>query len=215
MIRNIFATTTTALFLLSGTFASYAQTPDVKPMHCEKCTHDCMEQCAKTTGEKCSHCKKMEHEKQMQNMRVIGDLTLSDMFMRPVATMAVPTAAYITIKNTGKTDDKLMGVTTDIAKTAEIHNSVLDDKGVMTMSLVDSVVIPAGQSVSLKPHGLHIMLMGMKQTLNIGDTIPLILHFEKTGSKMVSFPVKTQMGMENCHKDKKQADKPADAHAHH
>ena len=44
--------------------------------------------------------------------------------------------------------------------------------------------------VSLKPGGLHIMLMGLKDSFQGKEKIPLVLHFEKAGPVTVNFSVK-------------------------
>ena len=73
-----------------------------------------------------------------------------------------------------------MAVTTAAAATAQLHESVEKD-GVATMQPVETLEIPAGGSVELKPGGYHIMLMGLKAPLKKGDMIMLELKFEHAG----------------------------------
>jgi copper(I)-binding protein len=47
------------------------------------------------------------------------------------------------------------------------------------------IEIPAQGSVKLEPSGRHIMLIGLKSSLAIGDSIELRLDFEKSGTKTV------------------------------
>jgi periplasmic copper chaperone A len=61
---------------------------------------------------------------------------------------------------------------------------------VMQMRPVAGIDIPAGQPVSLKPGGEHIMLLGLAQPLHEGQTFPLTLTFEKAGSRAVTVTVK-------------------------
>jgi copper(I)-binding protein len=48
---------------------------------------------------------------------------------------------------------------------------------------------PTGRT-ELRPGGVHLMLMGMKQPLNGGDSFPMTLLFEKAGTKTITVPVK-------------------------
>jgi copper(I)-binding protein len=60
---------------------------------------------------------------------------------------------------------------------------------VAKMWLVDAVDVPAGGTVALAPHGAHIMLVGLKAPLKAGQTFPLTLTFEKSGTVTVEVTV--------------------------
>ncbi len=55
----------------------------------------------------------------------------------------------------------------------------------MTMSPVEAIDVPANGQVELKPGGYHIMLIGLKQDMKVGDKIKLTLTFEKAGNVIV------------------------------
>jgi len=95
-------------------------------------------------------------------------------------------AAYVTLQS--PTGDRLTGASTPVAKTAEIHSMTMDN-GVMKMRQVEGIDVPAGQPVTLKPGGYHIMLMGLTQPLKQGQTFPLTLTFAKAGSENVTVTV--------------------------
>jgi copper(I)-binding protein len=102
-------------------------------------------------------------------------------------------AAYLRIANAGKEADRLVAVSTPVAGKAALH-SVTDDNGVMKMRPVDGIAVKPGQTVELKPGGLHIMLMDVQGGLKPGDTFPLTLTFEKAGPKSVSASVDKPAG---------------------
>lgn len=102
-------------------------------------------------------------------------------------------AAYLRIANAGKEADRLVAVSTPVAGKAELH-SVTDDNGVMKMRPVDGIAVKPGQTVELKPGGLHIMLTDVQGGLKPGDTFPLTLTFEKAGAKSVSASVDKPAG---------------------
>jgi copper(I)-binding protein len=84
-------------------------------------------------------------------------------------------AAYVTLMG-GTQPDQLVGASTPVAATAEVHETI-NDNGVMKMRPVPAVPIPAGQMVTFKPGGAHIMLTGLKQKLVAGQSFPLTLTF--------------------------------------
>jgi copper(I)-binding protein len=69
---------------------------------------------------------------------------------------------------------QLVGVTTPVAGTAEVHEMKMDGE-VMRMRAVPQLDLPAGRTVELKPGGYHVMLMDLKQPLTPGSTVPLTL----------------------------------------
>jgi copper(I)-binding protein len=100
-------------------------------------------------------------------------------------------AAYLTIKNTGKEDDRLKSVTTEVAAAPQIHTMTMDS-GIMQMrELTEGLAIPAGGEVALSPDGTHIMLTGLKKPLVEGQKFDLLLHFEKAGEVKVTADIKS------------------------
>lgn len=62
--------------------------------------------------------------------------------------------------------------------------------GVMMMVQQENVPVSAESKVEFKPGGLHVMLIGLKQDLNPGDTITVTLNFEKVGQITLDVPVR-------------------------
>lgn len=89
-------------------------------------------------------------------------------------------AAYLTLENHGTTDDRLLTVTSPVASTIQFH-AESDEAGVMKMAQLSSVALPSGATVILSPGGIHMMIVGLAKQLKDGETIPLILTFEKAG----------------------------------
>jgi len=97
-------------------------------------------------------------------------------------------AGYLTMTNTGKTGDRLLSVSSPIAKRVEIHESTIVD-GVARMRPVDAVPVAPGSTVTLKPGGLHLMLMQPRARFSSGDKVPVVLAFEKAGQVATSLVV--------------------------
>jgi len=112
-------------------------------------------------------------------------------------------AAYLTIQS--PTADRLVSASSPVAKKAELHTMSMQGM-VMKMRPIAGLDIPAGQPVTLKPGGEHIMLLGLNQTLHEGQSFPLTLDFEKAGPRTVTVTVE---------KAGAKGPGPAAAHMHH
>jgi periplasmic copper chaperone A len=75
---------------------------------------------------------------------------------------------------------ELVGVSTPIAGTAQVHEMKLEGD-IMRMRAVAKLALPAGKTVELKPGGFHLMLMDLKQPVRAGTTVPLTLVFREAG----------------------------------
>jgi copper(I)-binding protein len=110
--------------------------------------------------------------------------------MEPFARASVPNGViYMTLMNEGSADDVLLSAETDAAEAAELHESKMDDKGVMRMKPLDRLDLPAGEAAVLAPGGKHLMLIGMKEGVAVGDEISLTLTFEKSDSRTIEVEV--------------------------
>lgn len=99
-----------------------------------------------------------------------------------------PTAAYLTLRNIGTEEDRLIAVESPSAGRAEIHETVVMD-GVSHMHPAAALPLPPGADLVLKPGGLHIMLMDLKSPLVNGQVVKVILQFAISGPMEVWMPV--------------------------
>lgn len=118
-----------------------------------------------------------------------GDIVVSGAFTRATLPEAPVGAGFLTIENTGTTDDRLVGASGDIAPTIELHTMSMVE-GVMKMEqLADGIAVPAGETVTLAPGGLHIMIIGPSRPFVEGECLPLTLHFEVAGELPVELTI--------------------------
>jgi copper(I)-binding protein len=115
-----------------------------------------------------------------------GGVEIRDVWARATPVGARNGAAYLTMQS--PTADRLTAASSPVAERVELHLSAMED-GVMRMREVPAIDLPPGETVTLKPGGLHVMLMGLKQPLQPGETIPLTLTFEKAGMREVTAAV--------------------------
>lgn len=98
-------------------------------------------------------------------------------------------AGYMAIVNSGSEPDRLIAATAGFAAVAKLHKSQTDANGVATMSHVEALEIPAGETVMLESGGYHVMFMGLTGPLTEGDMLPATLTFEKAGTVELEFMV--------------------------
>ena len=119
----------------------------------------------------------------------LGPLNISAPFTRATLPNAPVGGAYLTIENTGTEDDRLVSATSPVAATVQIHDMAMEGNVMKMRHLTDGLPIPAGETVTLAPGGLHIMLMNLEGKLVEGETITITLTFEKAGTVDVELPV--------------------------
>jgi copper(I)-binding protein len=94
-------------------------------------------------------------------------------------------AVFMRLRNVGGEPDRLTGGQTDVAEVVEIHETVMEGDVMKMRMLPEGLAVPAKGEVLLKPGGYHVMLIGIKRDLVVGDTFALDLEFEKSGTVTV------------------------------
>ncbi len=94
----------------------------------------------------------------------------------------------MSLSNNGSTSDHLLGVTSDVAGMASVHET-MEFGGMASMKEMGEIQLAPGAAMEMKPGGMHIMLMGLKHPLRKGTTIHVTLKFEKAGEVLVDVPV--------------------------
>lgn len=86
----------------------------------------------------------------------------------------------------------LTGASSPACGSIEIH-SMTYDNGMMKMRQVQSVELPAGERVDLGKRGYHLMLLGLKKPLALGDTVPLTLTIQQGGKSQLKVEVRAEI----------------------
>ena len=97
---------------------------------------------------------------------------------------------YLTIVNEGGAADRLIAIKTEVAEVVEFHETRKQGDIMMMQRLAGAIEIAADGQVEFKPGGLHIMLIGLKRSLNPGSRFELVLEFEKSGEVKVESEVR-------------------------
>jgi len=119
----------------------------------------------------------------------IGDLMITQPWIRATPNGALTGAAYLTIINRGATPDRLLGGSAAGAKALTPHAMSMSG-GVMRMRVLSQgLVIPAGRTVTLGPGGDHLMLEGLTRAFRPGQSVPVRLRFSRAGEVTLTFLV--------------------------
>jgi copper(I)-binding protein len=128
----------------------------------------------------------------------LGALRVSESWTRSTNVGQTVGGGYLSIRNQGTAPDRLVAASSPAAQRVEIHSMALDGN-VMRMRPVDGIDLPAGGGVELKPGGLHLMLIGLKEPLKGGASVPVTLRFEKAGAIEVRLSVRATGSAESAH----------------
>ncbi len=99
-------------------------------------------------------------------------------------------AAYFRILNQTATDDTLISVTSPDAGMVMLMNDSADANGVMKMTDVpEGFAVKAGAERLLASAADHVMLMDLTRKIKPGDTLTLVLTFQRAGAVTLTLPV--------------------------
>lgn len=126
----------------------------------------------------------------------VGDLEVTGGSVKAMLPGAKVGGGFLTIKNGGAADDRLVTVESPLAGRVEIHEMKMENDVMKMRKLEDGVALPAGETVELKSGGLHLMFMDVKTPFVEGNAVPVTLTFEKAGNVEATLPVGSAKGGE-------------------
>jgi copper(I)-binding protein len=103
----------------------------------------------------------------------VGNISIGHPYARPTAPAQPTGGGYLTLTSKGSAD-RLISVSATFAEAVQLHNMRMEGD-VMRMREVPSIELPADTTVELKPGGLHLMFVGLKAPLKVGESYPLKL----------------------------------------
>lgn len=123
-----------------------------------------------------------------------GTILVEEVWTRPTPQGAQNTAFYMSIENGTDQDDALTGVTSGFCQAVELHQSFVDEEGVMEMRPLEGgrIPLPAGEEVELEPGSVHAMCLQIAEPLQEGDRVVLTLQFENAPDIRVTAEVREE-----------------------
>jgi copper(I)-binding protein len=101
-----------------------------------------------------------------------GEVTVSGAWVRATAPGQDSGSLLFSIKS--RQEARLVAASSPVADKMEFH-SMSRENGMMEMRAIDAINLPAGKTVDLEASGKHVMLVGLKQPLKAGDSVPFTL----------------------------------------
>ncbi|WP_420820857.1 copper chaperone PCu(A)C [Shewanella algidipiscicola] len=136
---------------------------------------------------------------------VLANVMLVDGYVRAMPASVPNTAVYFTLMNHGP-EVKLVAVETDVAEEAQLH-TLVEEEGVIKMRQLPYFTIAAHDNLALASSGNHVMLLGLKQPLQIDQKVDLTLTFDDGTEQAITLTVTRQ--------DATKQDGEMDHHHHH
>lgn len=99
---------------------------------------------------------------------------------------------FMTLKNNGSENDRLVAAACDQAETVEICGIRVVDNDLRMRPYKDGLNVPAGMPIELKPRGYHLLMQGLKAPLVKGQKVPVTLTFEKAGTRQIELTVEAE-----------------------
>ena len=120
-----------------------------------------------------------------------ANLEVFNVWARATPRGAQTAAVYIErVHNSGEETDRIVKVNSILARKSLIHKTEVEG-GIAKMIHVKNLEIQAGTSLSFKPGGLHIMMIGIQKPLKQRARFPMTLEFEKAGKIRVTVAVRS------------------------
>jgi len=104
-------------------------------------------------------------------------ITVHDAWAREPMGGRTMTGVFVVVENAGTTPRAIVSAATDAAEKVELHE-MKNEGGMMRMSPVKQIDVPARGKVELRPGSFHVMLFGIKGKPVAGDTMNLTLTFD-------------------------------------
>ncbi|MBE0508958.1 MAG: copper chaperone PCu(A)C [Marinospirillum sp.] len=123
------------------------------------------------------------------------DIQAKDAYVRAVPAISEVTAAFMQLHNKGSQDRQLVAANSPASRVVELHTHTAVD-GVMQMRQVEHITLPAGGMAELKPGGLHLMLIGLKQPLKVDDRVQISLSLDDGSIIELDVPVRNMQMMQ-------------------
>jgi periplasmic copper chaperone A len=119
----------------------------------------------------------------------VGKIHIVQPWARATPKGASTGAGYMTITNNGTAPDRVSCVSSDVSAQCQIHAMNVEG-GVMKMRPVEGgLEIKPGETVTLKPSGMHVMFLELKQPLQPGQTVKATFKFENAGAVDLELPI--------------------------
>ena len=119
----------------------------------------------------------------------LGSIEIRQPWARAASARAREGAGFLTLTNTGAEPDRLVAARSPAVERIEIHAIKVVGPNIEMRPCAEGLALPAGTTMTLKPRGYHLLLIGLASPLTPGALLPVTLAFEKAGTLDIEFSV--------------------------
>jgi copper(I)-binding protein len=98
-------------------------------------------------------------------------------------------AGFFTVNNKGTAYDRLIAASSPAAERIEIHAIKVVGPDLRMREREGGLALPPGVTLTLKPRGYHLLLIGLRTPLQVGALLPVSLTFEEAGTLNVELVI--------------------------
>jgi copper(I)-binding protein len=127
----------------------------------------------------------------------VGDIRVGHAWAEEPTAMQHSLPVWLTIENLGTEPDELIAAHTPVAQRAVIQGLVVDASGRASVREFAQLAIEPGQTISLAPGGLSLVLHGLRleELPSAGDHFDLTLVFARAGAVTIEVEVEERRGL--------------------
>ncbi|MEM6414878.1 MAG: copper chaperone PCu(A)C [Pseudomonadota bacterium] len=120
-----------------------------------------------------------------------GSIKVANAWVRATSSPNGVSAAFFDVCNQGSTAAAIQSITSTAAAVAELHTTVRTEDGVVRMQPLETLVIASGAIAEFSPGNDHVMLIGLKEAIEAGSTVPVTLTFDNGETVTIDAIAKT------------------------
>ncbi|EGO0809525.1 copper chaperone PCu(A)C [Campylobacter lari] len=113
----------------------------------------------------------------LSTFAIANEITINDPYVRQTPPNSKTTAIFLELKNNSDKDIKLIKAQSSLSDTTEIHDHIMENSKKM-MVQIPQITIKANSSAELKPGGMHIMILNLKENITPQTKANLTLYFD-------------------------------------
>ena len=121
--------------------------------------------------------------------KAAGALRAERGWIRATPPNALVAGGYMTLRNAGTTDDRLVSISSPAAARVEMHEMRMDGGAMQMRALPDGVPVKAGATVEFKPGGSHLMFIGPTRAFTAGEQVEVTLRYATAPAQTLKFAV--------------------------
>ena len=119
-----------------------------------------------------------------------AELQMHDAWVAAAPPVAKTQAAYVALANTSDHDIEIMDISAKGFGMVTMHKMIMQGD-MAVMEDMPTLLIPAHQTITLAPGGMHIMLMDAKKMAMPGEKVVLTFQYQDGTKQTFTLEVKT------------------------